>query len=222
MMKTDAMWGVRAHFSIDLCCKKNQCVPYANFIASSNHREILVTKANLGEKRQCPACGARFYDLGKNPATCPKCRKSFDVNAPVRVRRKSRAIVVDADEPLLKAKAKAEKAKIKKPVKEIEDIDLTEFEDIETLDPKEEIEEIEEIEDIESLDEIGEVEDAKGESDDDLTLEDESGEAAIVDEVEDEEEEEEEDDHKPKRATAKKALPAKGKPKPVDGKKGKK
>lgn len=29
--------------------------------------------AELGLKRTCVACGARFYDLTRNPAVCPKC-----------------------------------------------------------------------------------------------------------------------------------------------------
>ncbi len=28
----------------------------------------------LGVKRQCPSCGARFYDLGKRPVVCPRCK----------------------------------------------------------------------------------------------------------------------------------------------------
>ncbi len=27
----------------------------------------------LGQKHECPKCGAKFYDLGKADATCPKC-----------------------------------------------------------------------------------------------------------------------------------------------------
>ena len=27
----------------------------------------------LGEKHTCVSCGARFFDLGKEPAVCPKC-----------------------------------------------------------------------------------------------------------------------------------------------------
>ncbi len=27
----------------------------------------------LGTKRQCPACGAKFYDLGRKPPTCSRC-----------------------------------------------------------------------------------------------------------------------------------------------------
>ncbi len=32
-----------------------------------------MAKAELGTKRVCVACGARFYDLTKSPAICPKC-----------------------------------------------------------------------------------------------------------------------------------------------------
>jgi uncharacterized protein (TIGR02300 family) len=32
-----------------------------------------MTKPELGIKRLCVSCGARFYDLSKQPAVCPKC-----------------------------------------------------------------------------------------------------------------------------------------------------
>jgi uncharacterized protein (TIGR02300 family) len=37
-----------------------------------------VPKVDLGEKQLCPACGAKFYDLHKRPAQCPKCAYAFD------------------------------------------------------------------------------------------------------------------------------------------------
>ena len=36
-----------------------------------------MVKAELGTKRTCPSCAARFYDLLKNPILCPKCGVSF-------------------------------------------------------------------------------------------------------------------------------------------------
>jgi hypothetical protein len=30
-------------------------------------------QVDLGEKLTCSSCGARFYDLNKTPALCPKC-----------------------------------------------------------------------------------------------------------------------------------------------------
>lgn len=36
-----------------------------------------VARPKLGTKRDCPSCGARFYDLEKEPCTCPKCEHEF-------------------------------------------------------------------------------------------------------------------------------------------------
>ena len=33
-----------------------------------------MASTDLGEKHICPECGARFYDLGKHPPVCPKCK----------------------------------------------------------------------------------------------------------------------------------------------------
>ena len=32
-----------------------------------------MAKPELGEKHTCVSCGTRFFDLGKQPAICPKC-----------------------------------------------------------------------------------------------------------------------------------------------------
>ena len=32
-----------------------------------------MTMPNLGKKHTCQSCEARFFDLNKNPALCPKC-----------------------------------------------------------------------------------------------------------------------------------------------------
>ena len=36
-----------------------------------------MVSTELGTKRTCPSCAARFYDLMKNPAVCPKCATVF-------------------------------------------------------------------------------------------------------------------------------------------------
>ena len=36
-----------------------------------------MAKPELGTKRQCAGCGAKFYDLLKNPIVCPKCSTAF-------------------------------------------------------------------------------------------------------------------------------------------------
>lgn len=47
-----------------------------------------MAKAELGEKQACPNCGAKFYDLRKRPAICPKCATAFDpADETVRQRR---------------------------------------------------------------------------------------------------------------------------------------
>lgn len=50
----------------------------------------------LGAKQICPNCQAKFYDLGRRPATCPKCGTAFDPEEAVRSRRmKARSTVPD-------------------------------------------------------------------------------------------------------------------------------
>jgi uncharacterized protein (TIGR02300 family) len=50
----------------------------------------------LGAKQICPNCQAKFYDLGRRPATCPKCATVFDPEEAVRSRRmKARTTVPD-------------------------------------------------------------------------------------------------------------------------------
>jgi uncharacterized protein (TIGR02300 family) len=46
-----------------------------------------LAKAQLGTKRTCPSCAARFYDLAKSPAECPKCEHSFDPEVLLKPRR---------------------------------------------------------------------------------------------------------------------------------------
>jgi uncharacterized protein (TIGR02300 family) len=44
-----------------------------------------VAKPELGTKRLCASCGAKFYDLNKDPIHCPKCGVVYEV-APVVTR----------------------------------------------------------------------------------------------------------------------------------------
>ncbi len=36
-----------------------------------------MAKPELGAKRQCQNCGAKFFDLNKDPIVCPKCGTVF-------------------------------------------------------------------------------------------------------------------------------------------------
>ncbi|MFN3281028.1 MAG: TIGR02300 family protein [Tabrizicola sp.] len=38
-------------------------------------------KDEWGVKRLCPHCASRFYDLGRDPMTCPECGHSFTVES---------------------------------------------------------------------------------------------------------------------------------------------
>ncbi|MGB5948718.1 MAG: TIGR02300 family protein [Parvibaculum sp.] len=46
-----------------------------------------MSKPELGTKRDCPSCGAKFYDLNKSPAVCPKCKHEFVPDAGAKARR---------------------------------------------------------------------------------------------------------------------------------------
>jgi uncharacterized protein (TIGR02300 family) len=66
-----------------------------------------MAKAQLGEKHTCVSCGTRFFDFGKNPATCPKCATEQPAEQP-RLKRQApmpeeakkivKPVVVDPDE----------------------------------------------------------------------------------------------------------------------------
>ena len=40
-----------------------------------------MANTDLGEKHISPECGSRFYDLGKNPPVCPKCKTVLEPTA---------------------------------------------------------------------------------------------------------------------------------------------
>lgn len=76
--------------------------------------ESRLVKTDLGAKQSCPSCGAKFYDLNRRPAVCPKCTTSFDPSEEgVRSRRgRSRVSAHDPDyeddeEDLQKKKARS-------------------------------------------------------------------------------------------------------------------
>ena len=55
-----------------------------------------MAKPELGSKHQCQNCGARFFDLNKNPITCPKCGTIFQ--APPVSRAVQRAAPTDDED----------------------------------------------------------------------------------------------------------------------------
>ncbi len=47
-----------------------------------------MAKNDPGTKQTCPECGAKFYDLNKRPAVCPKCAHSFNPDAGAKAVKK--------------------------------------------------------------------------------------------------------------------------------------
>ena len=108
-----------------------------------------MAKPEWGIKRTCLSCGARFYDLKRDPITCPKCEAVFDPLASVRPRRTRTAPAEPAAKP---AAPKPEE-------KETED---AEIEDDAIAEGDEDIADIEDDDDedmIEDASELGEDED---------------------------------------------------------------
>ncbi|NQV61748.1 MAG: FYDLN acid domain-containing protein [Alphaproteobacteria bacterium] len=67
-----------------------------------------MAKAEWGAKHTCVSCGAKFYDMGRNPITCPACDAPFAIVAASRTRRVRKADVKEVPAPT--------KAKVKKKV----------------------------------------------------------------------------------------------------------
>ncbi len=65
-----------------------------------------MSKKDWGKKRTCESCGARFYDLGRDPPTCPKCttqvreggpRSTSGTAPPVSESQAKEAVVANKD-----------------------------------------------------------------------------------------------------------------------------
>jgi uncharacterized protein (TIGR02300 family) len=62
-----------------------------------------VAKPELGTKRLCAGCGAKFYDLNKDPIVCPKCETVFQAVVPVTRGRSDQAARAAAKQPEVEA-----------------------------------------------------------------------------------------------------------------------
>jgi uncharacterized protein (TIGR02300 family) len=52
---------------------------HPGWVRRTNEDSSPMTKSELGTKRLCTECGAKFYDLNTTPITCPKCGAVFQV-----------------------------------------------------------------------------------------------------------------------------------------------
>ena len=64
-----------------------------------------MAKPDWGTKRTCPGCGAKFYDLRRNPVTCPKCESLYPPE-PASPAKRSVAIKADVQPPVVAVEAK--------------------------------------------------------------------------------------------------------------------
>jgi uncharacterized protein (TIGR02300 family) len=69
-----------------------------------------LSKPELGIKRLCGNCGAKFYDLNKNPIACPTCATVFVVPAPVTRKAPAAAARMRPQQFAARAPAPAEEA----------------------------------------------------------------------------------------------------------------
>jgi uncharacterized protein (TIGR02300 family) len=80
-----------------------------------------VAKPELGIKRLCAGCGAKFYDLNKDPIVCPKCSTVFEVATTTRSRPDAaRAPAAAAEEVAAPEMAEAEFVSLEEADKETE------------------------------------------------------------------------------------------------------
>jgi uncharacterized protein (TIGR02300 family) len=63
----------------------------------------MVAKPEWGKKRLCPSCGVKFYDLRRNPVTCPKCDSAYPTELASKARRGA-AVKAKAEPPVAAGK----------------------------------------------------------------------------------------------------------------------
>ena len=85
-----------------------------------------MAKPELGTKRLCGNCGAKFYDLNKDPIVCPKCHT---VMALAAVATRTRPEPVSAPRPVAPAAAAAAAGEDEVVVPETQDAEFVSLED---------------------------------------------------------------------------------------------
>ena len=109
-----------------------------------------MAKPEWGNKRICPSCGTRYYDLMRDPVVCPKCATPFDPEAFLKSRRTRPVAPVEKElEPVGADEIDAEV--------QTEEAEATEEEEEEAVPLEEAEEEAEEL--LEDASELGEDED---------------------------------------------------------------
>jgi uncharacterized protein (TIGR02300 family) len=87
-----------------------------------------VAKPELGTKRLCPNCGAKYYDLNRNPILCPRCSAPFDPHVVMKA-RPAAAVVEEEEEEEIEDEAALTPEFV--PLEEAEDADGDDVPEIE-------------------------------------------------------------------------------------------
>ena len=117
-----------------------------------------MAKPEWGIKRICPNCGARYYDLRKDPPVCPSCGTTFDPEALLKSRRARPAPVDDAPPKKVPAGVDEDEAEVEREDEDVADLEEVE-DDVAVEDIEEDADEVAEDEDdvlIEDTSELGE------------------------------------------------------------------
>ena len=93
--------------------------------------------ADLGQKRACPSCSGKFYDLTKVPAVCPYCGAAFNPDDLIRGRSRKPAAQDDAkpkatEKPAAKNEEPDDEVKLSDDIEEV-DVDSDGDEDDDVL-----------------------------------------------------------------------------------------
>ena len=98
-----------------------------------------MAKPEWGVKRICPSCGARYYDMRKDPPVCPSCGAQFDPEALLKSRKARPAPVDDTKKAVVVAEDE-EEAETEAETPELEDVeddmsvdDIEEADDLDAL-----------------------------------------------------------------------------------------
>ena len=59
--------------------------------SSARGQEGIVARSEWGSKIVCPSCGAKFYDLKRDPAPCPKCETPVTASPVAKPKREEPA-----------------------------------------------------------------------------------------------------------------------------------
>lgn len=117
---------------------------------------------DLGTKRTCTSCGARFYDLGKMPVECPKCEAKFIPE--VLLPSKETAAEPKPAEPVMEEKKKKEEDDVE--VVSLEEVDEPDGDDSDEDDEMAAIADVDLGDDDDDDDDSGDDDDAFLEDDD--------------------------------------------------------